>query len=130
VLALEDDDLMGPGGELMDGAKVCLHCLALRKVTMLNMTCQISWLEMYSNTQQLHGIHTQHLKNEWQCHQHLGENGCPGACYVIPSDNHIGLNIRCLAAWAATMVCHLAYVHGFCLAFIIYSIGRRRSHKI
>jgi len=33
-----------------------------------------------------------------------------GACYVTPDGNHIGLNIRHLAAWAAAMVCYLAYV--------------------
>jgi hypothetical protein len=65
---------------------------------------------MYTNTQQLHGVHAQHIKNEWPCQQHLGENGRPGACYVTPDGNHIGLNIRRLAAWAAAMVCYLAYV--------------------
>jgi hypothetical protein len=60
---------------------------------------------MYSATQQLHGLHAQHIKTEWQCQQHLGENGRPGACYIKPgSGAHIGLNMRRLAAWAAAMV--------------------------
>jgi len=84
ALALEDNDLMGPGGELLDGAK-------------------IPRLDMFSNTQQLHGIHAQHIKNEWPCQQHLGENGRSGACYITPSGKHVGLNIRRLAAWAAAM---------------------------
>jgi hypothetical protein len=72
---------------------------------------------MYSNTQQLHGLHAQHIKNEWQCQQHLGENDCAGACYVTPSGVHVGLNIRRVAAWAAAMVCQLNY---FC--FVSYSL--------
>jgi hypothetical protein len=85
---------------------------------------------MYTNTQQLHGIHAQHIKNEWPCQQHLGENGRSGACYVTPDGNHIGLNIRRLAAWAAAMVRHLAYVPAFILMLITYPTGRRRSHKV
>ena len=67
------------------------------------MLYQIPQLDMYSNTQQLHGIHAQHIKNEWPCQQHLGENGRPGACYITPNGVHIGLNIRRLAAWAAAI---------------------------
>src|SRR5882762_38555 len=67
---------------------------------------KIPQLDMYFNTQQLHGIHAQHIKNEWQCQQHLGENGRPRACYITPNGIHIGLNIRHLASWAAAMVCH------------------------
>ena len=58
--------------------------------------------------QQLHGIHAQHIKNEWQCQQHLGENGHPGACYITLSGVHVGLNIRQLASWAAAIVYHSA----------------------
>jgi len=59
---------------------------------------------MFSNAHQLHGIHAQYIKNEWQYQQHLGENGRPGAYYITPSSKHVGLNIRRLAAWAAAMV--------------------------
>jgi hypothetical protein len=70
------------------------------------LTCyQIPRLDMFSNAQQLHGIHAQHIKNEWPCQQHLGENGRPGACYITPSGKHVGLNIRRLAVWAAAMLC-------------------------
>ena len=65
---------------------------------------QIPRLDMYTYAQQLHGIHAQHIKNEWQCQQHLGENGRPGACYITSNGIHIGLNIQCLASWAAAMV--------------------------
>src|ERR1700727_3093595 len=64
---------------------------------------------MYTYAQQLHGIHAQHIKNEWQCQQHLGENGRPEACYITPGGVHVGLNIRRLASWAAAMVCHSAF---------------------
>ncbi|KIM71956.1 hypothetical protein PILCRDRAFT_93651 [Piloderma croceum F 1598] len=90
ALALEDSNLMGPGRELSEGVKV----LRFHKIPQL---------DMYSNMQQLHGIHSQHIKNEWQCQQHLGENGRPGACYVTPNGIHIGLNIHRLASWAAAM---------------------------
>ena len=54
---------------------------------------------------QLHGLHAQHIKNKWQYQQHLGESGWPGTCYIKVGDGtHIGLNMCCLAAWAAAMV--------------------------
>ena len=66
---------------------------------------------MYTGTQQLHGVHVQHIKNEWQCQQHLGENGRPGACYIKPGNGaHIGLNMHRLASWAAAMVHPVSFI--------------------
>ena len=68
-------------------------------------TNQVPQLNMYSAKQQLHGIHAQHLKNKWQCQQHPGENGQPGACYIEPvTGRHISLNMRWTAVWTAAMV--------------------------
>jgi hypothetical protein len=89
---------------------------------------KIPRLDMYSNTQQLHGIHAQHIKNEWQCQQHLGENGRPGACYITPNGIHIGLNIRRLASWAAAMVCHFLPSLTLCsLSTIPRLLGKLRN---
>src|ERR1700683_5543332 len=89
---------------------------------------QIPRLDMYTNAQQLHGIHAQHIKNKWQCQQHLGENGRPGACYVTPNGIHIGLNIRRLASWAAAMVCYFLLSLMWCsLSTIFRLLGKPRN---
>lgn len=45
------------------------------------------------------------LKNNHTCELHRGEHGEPGFCYVWPHGEHLGLNARRFATWAAAMVC-------------------------
>ena len=45
------------------------------------------------------------LKMKWPCERHQGEHGEAGFCYVDPAGNHLGLNHRKLAMWAAAIVC-------------------------
>jgi hypothetical protein len=97
---------MGPGGKLLDGAKVCFYDPGIWPITILTALSDSATGHVQQRTAIAWYPHTQHIKNEWQCQQHLGENGRPGACYITPSGKHVGLNIRHLAAWAAAMVRH------------------------
>lgn len=44
------------------------------------------------------------LKRTHPCEVHRGEHGQPGYCYVFPDGEHLGLQARRLAVWAAAMV--------------------------
>ena len=82
-------------------------CISTIDLCILNakVFLQVPHLDMYLAKQQLHRIHAQHIRNEWQWQQHPRENGWLGACYIVPgTGRHIGLNMQHTSIWAAEMV--------------------------
>ncbi|TDL16342.1 hypothetical protein BD410DRAFT_832118 [Rickenella mellea] len=64
---------------------------------------QVPRVDQFDETAQLHGQFVMQLKKQWPCNQHLGENGGMGYCYVTPDKEHVVLNNRKLALWAAAI---------------------------
>lgn len=86
IRALEDDlDPTDPDSELARGTRV-------------------PHLDGLSDADCLHGSLNLKLRKHWVCHEHLGEHGEPGVCYVTPTGKHIGVNNRRSNIWTSAMV--------------------------
>ncbi|KAG8718744.1 hypothetical protein FRC09_012180 [Ceratobasidium sp. 395] len=59
----------------------------------------------------LHGDFILKLKQTHSCEEHRGEHGEVGYCYVWPNGQHLGLNNRRFAMWAAAMAAGEATRH-------------------
>ncbi|KAJ7229586.1 hypothetical protein C8J57DRAFT_1251772 [Mycena rebaudengoi] len=60
---------------------------------------------------QLNGHMVLKLSEKWSCEKHQGEHGECGHCWIDSSGNHVGLNMRKKALWAAAIVAREATIH-------------------
>ncbi|KAJ7903003.1 hypothetical protein B0H13DRAFT_2233971 [Mycena leptocephala] len=65
----------------------------------------------YTPQEQLHGAMIMKLDAKWACEKHHGENGDIDHCWVDPSGNHVGLNMRKKKMWASSIVAGDSTLH-------------------